>query len=151
VTARTRLLGVDYGAVRVGLAVTDSERIIASPLTTYVRRDADRDAEYFRDLVRKEEIGGLVIGLPVHLNGSEGEKATESRAFGKWLAEVTGLPAVFWDERFTTREAEGHLKAAGLTHRRRKDRRDRVAAQILLQAYIEAGCPPEETPRGLDE
>jgi putative Holliday junction resolvase len=151
VTARTRLLGVDYGAVRVGLAVTDSERIIASPLATYVRRGADSDAAYFRDLVAREEIGGLVIGLPVHLSGREGEKATEARAFGKWLAEVTGLPAVFWDERFTTREAEGHLKAAGLTHRRRKDRRDRVAAQILLQTYIEAGCPPEVTPRALDE
>jgi putative Holliday junction resolvase len=151
VTAKTRLLGVDYGAARVGLAVTDTERIIASPLATYRRWDAETDAAYFRDLVRKEEIGGLVIGLPVHLSGREGEKAAEARAFGKWLVDVTGLPAVFWDERFTTREAEGHLKSAGLTHRRRKDRRDRVAAQILLQAYIEAGCPPEEAPRALDD
>jgi putative Holliday junction resolvase len=150
VTAKTRLLGIDFGTVRVGLAVCDTERIIASPLATYQRWDAATDSAYFRGLVEKEEIGGLVIGLPVHLSGREGEKAMEARIFGKWLAEITGLPAVFWDERFTTREAEGFLKAAGLTRQRRKDRRDRVAAQILLQSYIEAGCPPEETPRALD-
>jgi len=138
VTAKTRLLGVDYGTVRVGLAVTDPERIIASPLATYHRRDAEKDAAFFRDLVRKEEIVGLVVGLPLHLSGDEGEKAVEARAFGTWLSEVTGLPVVFWDERFTTRDAEEHLRSAGLTHQRRKDRRDRVAAQILLQSYIEA-------------
>ena len=139
-TVKTRLLGVDYGTVRVGLAVTDSERIIASPLATYHRRDAEKDATFFRELVQKEEIAGLVVGLPIHLSGDEGEKAIEARAYGKWLGDVTGLPVVFWDERYTTRDAEEHLRAAGLTHQRRKDRRDRVAAQILLQAYIEAGC-----------
>ena len=143
-TAKGRLLGVDYGAVRVGLAICDSERIIASPLATYERRDAERDAAYFRDLVKREEVAGLVVGLPVHLSGDEGEKAAEARAFGNWLAQATALPIVFWDERFTTREAEGHLKSAGLSHQRRKDRRDRVAAQILLQSYLDAGCPGEQ-------
>ncbi|MFL5341375.1 MAG: Holliday junction resolvase RuvX [Gemmataceae bacterium] len=142
--AKGRLLGVDYGQVRVGLAISDPERIIASPLLTYVRTDADRDAVFFRDLVRAEEVVALVVGLPVHLSGREGEKAIEARTFGAWLAGVTGLPLVFWDERFTTREAEGHLKSAGLSHKRRKDRRDRVAAQILLQTYIDAGCPGEQ-------
>jgi putative Holliday junction resolvase len=151
VNEKGRLLGVDYGQVRVGLAVCDPERIIASPLATYTRRDADRDAAFFRELVRAEEVRGLVVGLPVHLSGREGEKAAEARAFGAWLAAATGLPLVFWDERFTTREAEGHLKAAGLTHKRRKDRRDRVAAQILLQTYIEAGCPANPTAGPLDE
>jgi len=70
-------------------------------------------------------------------------KAGEARKFGAWLGEVTGLPVVFWDERFTTVEAESALWQAGLTHRQRKARRDRVAAQILLQAYLDAGCPPE--------
>lgn len=137
--ARTRLLGVDFGSVRVGLAVSDADRRIASPLATYRRRDREQDARYFRQLVEEEEIAQLVVGLPISLAGHEGPKAVEARAFGQWLAEVTAMPVVFWDERFTTREAESALWTAGLTHKRRHERRDRVAAQILLQSYLEAG------------
>jgi putative Holliday junction resolvase len=144
VSAPTRLLGVDPGRVRVGLAISDPERKFAFPLTTYARRSRDEDAAFFRDLVVREVVGRLVVGLPVHLDGREGAKAVEARGFGRWLAEVTGLPVAFWDERFTTAEAEAALWAAGLTHKKRKERRDRVAAQILLQAYLEAGCPAGE-------
>jgi putative Holliday junction resolvase len=132
-----RLLGVDYGTVRVGLAVSDPDRIIASPLATYTRRDADADAAYFRHVVAAEQVVGLVVGLPMHTDGREGIKAQEARAYGGWLGEVTGLPVEFADERFTTVFAESALWTAGLTHKRRKDRRDRVAAQMLLQAYID--------------
>lgn len=143
-TPRTRLLGVDYGRVRVGLAVSDPDRIIASPLATYERRSEAEDAGYFRKLAEDEAVGRIIVGLPVHLSGKEGQSAAEARAFGRWLAGVTRLPVGFWDERFTTVEAEGALWKAGLTHKRRRQRRDRVAAQILLQAFIEAGCPDEE-------
>jgi len=139
----TRLLGVDFGSVRVGLAVSDRDRKIASPLATHTRRSAEQDKQFFRRLVEVEEIGGLVVGLPMHCDGREGHKAVEARAYGKWLHETTGRPVVFWDERFTTVEAEGFLLEAGLTNKRRKQRRDRVAAQILLQGYLEAGCPDE--------
>ena len=149
-TARTRLLGVDYGSVRVGLAISDPDRKIAFPLVTWERRSRDQDARYIRELVEKEEIGGLIVGLPVHLSGHEGQKSAEARGFGKWLVETTGLPVLFWDERFTSVEAESHLLAAGLTNKRRKARRDRVAAQILLQAYLDAGCPAERTPGPLE-
>jgi putative Holliday junction resolvase len=135
---------VDHGQVRIGLAISDPDRILASPLTTYERRDDARDAVYFRSLVEEEKVGLIVVGLPLHTDGREGVKATEARTFGAWLKEVTGLPVRFWDERFTTVEAESALWDAGLTHRRRRARRDRVAAQILLQAYLEAGCPEEE-------
>ncbi len=67
------------------------------------------------------------------------------------IAEATGLPCVFWDERFTSREAESALWGAGLTHKRRKERRDQVAAQILLQAYLDAGCPGEQPITGFDD
>jgi putative Holliday junction resolvase len=146
-----RLLGVDYGQVRVGLAVCDPDRKIAFPLATYERQGPGRDAAYFQALVKEENIAGLVVGLPLHLDGREGAKAVEARAFGAWLAEATGLPVVFWDERFTTVEAESALWAAGLTHRRRRDRRDRVAAQILLQTYLDAGCPAEPAAGPLEE
>ncbi len=138
----TRILGVDYGRVRLGLAVSDPERRLASPLIAYARRTPKQDAEFFRRLVAKEEIGQIVIGLPVHLDGREGQSAAQARQFGKWLESATGLACVFWDERFTTVEAESALWNAGLTHKKRKGRRDKVAAQILLQAYLDAGCPP---------
>ena len=139
-----RLLGVDYGDVRVGLAVSDPDRKIAFPLAIYTRQNRERDAAYFA-VVAEEATAGLVVGLPVHLSGVEGAKAAAARAFGAWLAETTGLAATFWDERFTTVEAESALWAAGLTHKRRKERRDKVAAQILLQAYLDAGCPASPT------
>jgi putative holliday junction resolvase len=143
VTAAGRLLGVDYGDVRVGLSVSDPDRKIAFPLAIYTRQDRARDGVYFRAVVKEEAVAGLVVGLPVHLSGVEGQKATAARAFGVWLAETTGLPATFWDERFTTVEAESALWNAGLTHKQRKARRDKVAAQILLQAYLDAGCPSD--------
>lgn len=136
-----RLLALDFGTVRVGLAISDPDRIIASPLETYARRDAAADAAYFTKLVAAEKVVGLVVGLPLHTGGEEGKKAAEARAFGSWLAGVTGLPVVYWDERYTTAAAEDALWDAGLSHRKRRDRRDRVAAQIFLQAYLDAGCP----------
>jgi putative Holliday junction resolvase len=150
VSQRTRLLGVDYGTVRVGLAVSDAGRLLASPLATYRRRTPEEDAAYFRDLVEREEIGQIVVGLPVHCDGREGVKAVEARAFGEWLAGATGLPVLFWDERFTTAQAESALWEAGLTHKQSKERRDRVAAQILLQSYLDAGCPAQEPPGPLE-
>jgi putative Holliday junction resolvase len=146
-----RLLGIDHGTVRVGLAISDPDRIIASPIGTLERDNPDADAAYFRKLVESERVVGLVVGLPVHLDGREGTKAAEARAYGAWLKEITTLPVVFADERFSTVEAENALWNAGLTHRKRKDRRDRVAAQIMLQAYLDAKCPAETEIRGLQE
>ncbi len=146
-----RLLGVDYGEVRIGLSVSDPDRKIASPLATYARRNPEQDAGFFEKLTADEGIEQIVIGLPVHLDGREGHKASEARAFGKWLSEITRRPVVFWDERFTTVEAEGALQSAGLTRKRRRARRDRVAAQILLQSYLDAGCPGEQALGALDE
>lgn len=147
---RTRLLGVDTGQVRIGLAVSDPERRLAFPLEVRTRQGREADAAFFRALADREEIGGLVVGLPVHLDGREGAKAQEARAFGRWLGELLNLPVTYYDERFTTVQAESALWEAGLTHRRRKDRRDKVAAQMLLQAYLDAGCPEETTPGPLD-
>lgn len=145
-TPRSRLLGVDFGTVRVGLAVTDADRRIASPLATYTRRGTEKDREFFLQMVEQEEVGALVVGLPVHLSGHEGQKAQEARRFAQWLGQVTSLPVYFADERFSTVEAEQFLLDAKLTSKRRKARRDRVAAQILLQSYLDAGCPTDAVP-----
>jgi putative Holliday junction resolvase len=151
VRPRTKILAVDFGTVRIGLAVSDTDCKFAFPFETRERAGSEADARFFRELIEHEEIGELVVGLPLHLDGREGVKAAEARAFGEWLARVVGLPVVFWDERFTTVEAETALWNAGLTHKKRKEKRDRVAAQILLQSYLDAGCPGEQPPAPLDD
>jgi putative Holliday junction resolvase len=151
VSAAHRILAIDPGKARLGLAISDPERRIASPLTTWKCRDRVQDGRFLQTVIADEQVGLLVIGLPIHLSGKEGTQARSAREFGAWLANLTGVPCVFYDERFTTREAEGHLWDAGLTHKQRKARRDRVAAQILLQAYLDAGCPTEAAARPLDD
>jgi len=146
-----RILAIDPGKARMGLAISDPERRIASPLTTWQCRDRAQDGRFLQKTITDEQIGLIVIGLPVHLSGKEGGQARAAREFGAWLAKLTGVPCVFSDERFTSREAETHLWDAGLTHKQRKARRDRVAAQILLQAYLDAGCPAETAAGPLDD
>lgn len=137
-----RLLGVDYGSVRIGLAISDPQRLIASPFATYLRQRPAQEAVYFKELVERESIVGLVVGLPLHADGRESEKSQECRGFAQWLSGVTDRPVVLWDERFTSAAAERILIDAGLTRKQRKSRVDRLAAQMFLQSFIDAGCPP---------
>jgi putative pre-16S rRNA nuclease len=146
-----RLAGLDYGTVRIGIAITDPEQRIASPLANYTRRGEKADAEYFRKLVADERIARFVVGLPVHLDGRESEKSGEARKFGHWLEQITALPIVYFDERFTSVEAEQALMGAEMTKKKRKLRLDKLAAQILLAAYLEAGKPATSEPMGLSE
>ncbi len=132
------LLGLDFGTRRVGVAVSTPEQTIACPLETYHRRDANADAAYLKRLVAQYRVVGVVVGLPVHMSGHEGEKARQARRFGRWVHEVTGLPVQFWDERFTSSLADDVLQQGGLTRRQRKARRDKLAAQILLQSFLDA-------------
>ena len=132
-----RVAGVDYGTVRIGIAVSNPERTIASPLENYTRRGLDQDAKRFQRLVADEGIVLFVVGLPIHLDGGESQKSCEARQFGGWLAETTGVPVEFFDERFTSHEAEQFLLAADMTRKRRKKRMDMLAAQIMLTAYLE--------------
>src|SRR5262249_17256339 len=114
------------------------------------RRNPAHDARYLQVLIAMEGVGQIVHSLPVLLDGREGEKAVEARAYGQWLIEVTGLPLVFWDERYTTLEAKRKLLEAKVPSKRRKARLDQAAAQILLQSYLDAGCPDEPTLGPLD-
>jgi putative Holliday junction resolvase len=138
-----RTLGVDYGTKRIGLAMSDPSGTISSPLGLRHRVSASQDGEYFRELVRSHHIARVVVGLPMNMDGSEGEKAQEARRYGAWLAAELGLPVAYYDERLTTMQAESRLKNAGTKRRTRKKRRDMLAAQIMLQAYL-------DTERGVD-
>jgi putative Holliday junction resolvase len=132
-----RVAGIDYGHVRIGIAISDPERKIVSPLENYTRRGAELDAQRFRRLVAEEGVVLFVVGLPLHMDGRESEKSAEARQFGQWLVGLTGLPVEFYDERLTSREAEQILLAADMTRKRRKKRLDMLAAQIILSAYLE--------------
>ncbi|MBN9123029.1 MAG: Holliday junction resolvase RuvX [Planctomycetes bacterium] len=140
---RGPLLGVDFGTKRIGLAVCDPDRLIASPLDTQ-SNDAGTDA-FFRELVVRSKFVGIVVGLPLHANGDESDMSRQARAFAKRLAELTGLPVVMWDERCTSAAAEDALRGAKLTQKKRKAKVDRVAAQMILQSFLDSGCPPGGT------
>jgi putative Holliday junction resolvase len=146
-----RIAGIDYGTKRIGVAITDRRQTLASPLENYTRSGREADARHFQQLAQREEIRLFVVGLPVHLSGAESQKSHEARRFGQWLAETTGVPVEFFDERFTSAEAERHLLAAELTNKRRKSRLDMVAAQILLSAFLESSAEERARLRGLDE
>ena len=139
VPPRGRLLGLDYGTKRVGLALTNLDQTIATPLETYLRRDERQDARYLLQKAQEYDVQGLVVGLPVHMSGDEGEKAREARAFGQWAAGVTKLPVTYTDERYTSALADEHLRGANVSPKKRKLLRDMLAAQILLQAFLESG------------
>lgn len=136
-----RILGLDFGLRRVGAAISDPGRSIASPLEQYERRDPVQDARHYAALVREHDVVRIVIGLPVHTSGREGEIATKARAWGHWLGGVTNLPVAYTDERFTSLEADDIMVQSGLKRRKRKALRDQLAAQILLQAYLDQGAP----------
>jgi putative holliday junction resolvase len=133
-----RLLGVDYGSVRVGLAICDPDRILASPLTTVPRSQPDVELAHYLKIIHEEKIVGLVLGLPISLNGSEGPKAIETRHYGDWLIAKTGLPFEYWDERFTSSLADDAMRDAGFKRNKKKTSRDSIAAKILLEGYLEA-------------
>lgn len=144
-----RVAGIDYGHVRIGIAISDPGRTIASPLENYTRRGPEQDAQRFRRLVAEEGVTLFVVGLPIHLDGGESAKSQEARRFGKWLGETTDVLVEFFDERFTSHEAEQLLLAVDMTRKRRKKRMDMLAAQIMLIGYLERGRGAEEREQGL--
>ena len=145
-----RIAGIDYGTVRIGVALADTAIGIASPYETYTRRSEEVDAKYFAHLVGTENIERFVVGLPVHLDGRESQKSIEAREFGHWLDLMTGVPVEFFDERFTTAEADELLSSVKFTKKQRQARRDQLAAQIMLAAYLEAGGLGQESPGGIE-
>lgn len=150
--ATGRIAGIDYGTVRIGVAITDPSQTIASPLANYTRRSEALDAAWFTALADSERIAGFVVGLPVFASGEESPKSLETRAFGGWLGSITARPVVFHDERYSSAMAEQLLGEAGLTQKRRKERLDKLAAQLILAAWLEARAAGnvDVRPLGLD-
>ena len=133
-----RVAGVDYGTVRMGIAICDPDRILASPLDVHPAANWKDDGEYFRSLAKNERIAGFVVGLPIHCDGGESQKSKEARKFALWLAEQTELPVRLFDERFTTADANRRIAGVGYSRNKKKQRVDAIAAQVLLESFLEA-------------
>jgi putative Holliday junction resolvase len=134
-----RLMGFDLGEKTIGLALSDASLLVASPLETIKRRRFTVDAERIAALCAEHGVGGLVIGLPVNMDGSEGPRAQSTRAFARNLDGKLGLPYAFWDERLSTAAVERMLvDEADMTRRRRGEVVDKLAASYILQGLLDA-------------
>ncbi len=133
-----RLLGVDLGRRRIGLAVSDVTGLIATPLRTLAIRDYRHAAEAIVQEAQRQGAQAIVIGLPLTERGEEGEEARRAKAFAAYLGQVSRFPIHMWDERYTTVEAEGILRSIGISPARRRRRLDAVAAAVMLQSYLNA-------------
>jgi putative pre-16S rRNA nuclease len=132
-----RLLGLDVGTKTVGMALSDVTRSIATPYDTIRRTKFMEDAKLIRKAIDAHEVGALVIGLPINLDGSEGRRAQSTRAFARNLANHVDLPMVFWDERLSTAAVERHLIEADASRKRRAEVIDRMAAAYILQGALD--------------
>jgi putative Holliday junction resolvase len=132
-----RILGLDLGSKRIGLALSDVEFDIALPEGTLERKGLARDLAALRRLVEERGVTRIVVGLPIRMNGRRGPEAVAAEAFAQAVAEATGLPVEMQDERWTTVEAQRALHATGHGARESRAHVDAVAASLLLRAYLD--------------
>ena len=131
-----RILALDYGTVRIGVALSDELGWTAQPLETINRRTLDRDIAHIASLVGTHEVGQVLLGFPIQLDGREGPAIQAMREFQARLEQGVPVPVILWDERLTTKAAEDLLIAADVSRKKRKGVVDRIAASILLQSYL---------------
>jgi putative Holliday junction resolvase len=134
----SRLLGLDVGTKTIGLALSDTRLVIASPLETIRRRRFRDDAAALFALVDRHNVGGLVVGLPLTLGGGNGPRTQSVRQFVRNVLALRDLPVAFWDERLSTAAVTREMIAADLTRKRRAEIVDRVAAAYILQGLLDA-------------
>jgi putative Holliday junction resolvase len=135
--AKARLIGVDLGAKTIGLALSDVERRVATPLRTIARRVFRRDAEEMAADVVKFEVAALVFGLPLNMDGSDGPRVQATRAFARNLSALVATPIVFWDERLSTAAVDRALIANDVSRARRAEVIDKMAAAYILQGALD--------------
>lgn len=132
-----RILGLDYGERRIGVAVSDGLGLTAQPHSVIDRQVADMAAELVA-IVTEYEVTRVVVGLPIHLSGSEGESAARARQFADEVAQITGLEVEMYNEQFTSKEAERVLLESGARRDARREVRDKLAAAVMLQGFLDA-------------
>ena len=136
-----RILGLDFGSVTVGVAVSDALRVTAQPLETITRKDENKlrqTCARIEQLIAEYEVESIVLGYPKNMNDSVGERAKKTEEFKAMLERRTGLPVTLWDERLTTVAAERVLMESGVRRENRKAVIDQVAAALILQGYLDS-------------
>ena len=137
IPANAPLVGLDLGSKTIGVAVSDVRRVVATPLETISRRKATRDAGAVRQIAEERSASGIVLGLPINMDGSEGSRCQSTRAFARVLSGAFDGPIGFWDERLSSVAAERSLLEGGLSRRRRAELVNHVAALIILQGALD--------------
>lgn len=140
------IAGLDLGTVTIGVAVTDSFRRVATPLETIKRTKFGKDATALLNILAKRQITGLILGLPLNMDGSEGPRCQSTRAFARNLEPLTDLPIAYWDERLSTVAAERALLEADTSRKRRSEVIDHVAASYILQGALDRLAHLEANP-----
>lgn len=133
-----RWMGLDLGERRIGIAISDPLEMTAQADSYRLRSALQADLDFFVDLIVAREIDGVVIGLPVNMNGTEGPAAEKARVFGDQLQKRISVPVIFWDERLTTASAQRVLIEADLSRSKRREKVDQLAAVFILQNYLDS-------------
>ncbi len=131
-----RKMGVDYGDKRIGIALTDALCIISSPFEVYKNVGEEDALNHLNKIIKDYDVDEVAIGLPINMDGTEGERALIHRSFGEKLKKLSNVKVVFIDERLTSAEAEDLLISSGVRREKRKELIDKIAAQIILQTHI---------------
>ncbi|MBP1535670.1 MAG: Holliday junction resolvase RuvX [Ruminococcus sp.] len=131
-----RILAVDYGDARTGIAVSDNSEFLASPVGTIKEYNAERLAQKVADISREQNAGEIIVGLPINMNGTEGPRAEKCREFGDMLRELVDVEVKMWDERSTTVTAHQFLNETNVRGKKRKAVVDTVAATVILESYL---------------
>jgi len=138
VNMKKRVMALDVGTKRIGVAVSDEIGMLAQG-RGYISRSSDKKAvEEVRMTAEKEQVRGVVVGFPINMDGTIGERARDARKFAEQVKDATGVPVTLWDERLSTKEAERVMISADVSRKKRKEVIDKVAAQIILQGYLDS-------------
>jgi len=130
-------MGLDMGGKRIGVSISDPEGILATPFTVIQSKSIDQDKDAVLELAIKKEIGEIIIGIPISLDGTKGKQAKLIEYFKRFLTEHTSIPVKGWDERLSTEQAERRLQEIGVKPSQDKGRVDAAAAAIILQSYLD--------------
>ena len=133
-----KILGLDYGEARIGVAVSDALGMLANPLDTICEKDRKLQLEKTARVAREQGVEKLVVGNPKHMDGTQGHRSEYTEAFAKDLSEILNVPYVMWDERLSSTEAHRILESGGVSGKKRKTKVDKIAAVIILQGYLDA-------------
>ena len=132
-----KAMGIDFGLARIGIALSDDTKFLASPYLTYKRKGDEQDILYFTNLIKEKQVDEIVCGLPYNMQGEEQAIAAQTRAFMQLLNNATGMQVTFVDERLSSSMAEEMLSVTEKDWKKRKDKLDAVAASIILQDYLD--------------